>query len=307
MAPNGYVWWYVDALSDDGKHGLTIIAFIGSVFSPYYANARRRAAARGDAVADPLDHCSLNVSLYSTGKKHWTMTERRRAAIHRNATTLQIGPSSLRWADHTLTIDIDEVTVPWPSRVRGRIVVHVPSISQAIFNLDATGRHRWRPLAPSARIDVQLDHPKLAWQGPAYLDSNGGDEPLEDGFIGWQWCRASLADGHTAVMYDGQRRDGSTFSLGASFDRDGNMARFDPPPRALLPTTAWKLTRSTFSEDGFVPVIAKSLEDGPFYARSLVELRVAEQSALAFHETLSLDRFRSRWVQAMLPFRMPRR
>ena len=32
----GYSWWYVDALSDDGRHGLTIIAFLGSVFSPYY-------------------------------------------------------------------------------------------------------------------------------------------------------------------------------------------------------------------------------------------------------------------------------
>ena len=38
----GYVWWYIDALSDDGAHGLTLIAFVGSVFSPYYAWARRR-------------------------------------------------------------------------------------------------------------------------------------------------------------------------------------------------------------------------------------------------------------------------
>lgn len=37
----GYCWWYVDALSDDGKHGITIIAFIGTVFSPWYAWARR--------------------------------------------------------------------------------------------------------------------------------------------------------------------------------------------------------------------------------------------------------------------------
>ena len=42
---NGYAWWYIDALSDDGKQGLTIIAFIGSVFSPYYAWARRRGPA----------------------------------------------------------------------------------------------------------------------------------------------------------------------------------------------------------------------------------------------------------------------
>ena len=315
MAPNGYIWWYVDALSDDGQHGLTIIAFIGSVFSPYYANARRRAAALGgasagadaDAGANPLDHCSLNVSLYSTDKKHWTMTERRQTAIHRDATTLQIGSSALRWADNTLTIDIDEVTVPWPSRVRGQIIVHVPSITQATFNLDEAGRHRWKPLAPSARIDVQLNRPERAWQGAAYLDSNAGDEPLEDAFVGWQWCRAALPDGHTIVMYDGQRHDGSLFTLGKSFDRDGNMTPFDLPPRANLPATSWQLPRSTFSEADFVPVIAKPLEDGPFYARSLVALRLNQQSAMAFHETLSLDRFRSRWVQAMLPFRMPRR
>ena len=36
VAPNGYAWWYIDATSEDGRYGLTIIAFIGSVFSPYY-------------------------------------------------------------------------------------------------------------------------------------------------------------------------------------------------------------------------------------------------------------------------------
>ena len=35
LVPNGgYLWWYVDGISDDGKHGITIIAFVGSVFSP---------------------------------------------------------------------------------------------------------------------------------------------------------------------------------------------------------------------------------------------------------------------------------
>ena len=39
--PGNYLWWYVDALSDDGQHGISIIAFVGSVFSPYYAWANR--------------------------------------------------------------------------------------------------------------------------------------------------------------------------------------------------------------------------------------------------------------------------
>ncbi len=50
VPPHGYAWWYVDALSDDGRHGITLIAFIGSVFSPYYAWTRRR----GRRPAPPL-------------------------------------------------------------------------------------------------------------------------------------------------------------------------------------------------------------------------------------------------------------
>mgnify|MGYP001372749352 CR=1 FL=1 len=42
VTPGGYHWWYLDAMSDDGEHALTVIVFVGSVFSPYYAAARRR-------------------------------------------------------------------------------------------------------------------------------------------------------------------------------------------------------------------------------------------------------------------------
>jgi carotenoid 1,2-hydratase len=56
-------------MSDDGRHGLTIIALIGSVFSPYYAWARRR------GPTDPEHFCALNVALYGVDKG-WAMTER---------------------------------------------------------------------------------------------------------------------------------------------------------------------------------------------------------------------------------------
>lgn len=311
MARNGYVWWYVDALSDDGRHGLTIIAFIGSVFSPYYAHARRRAGAEGGQGADPLNHCSLNVSLYTIDKtaheKRWTMTERGRGSVYRNATTLQIGPSSLRWEHDTLFIEIDEVTVPWPSRVRGKIVLRAPAVGQTTFNLDDAGAHHWRPLAPTARIEVELDKPAWHWQGSAYLDTNAGNSALEDAFIGWQWCRASLADGSTVVLYDGTRRDGSTFQLGKKFDRHGAMTAFEVPPRSVLPASSWRIARSAFGDRDAPPAIIETMEDGPFYARSLLRMRLQGEQAIAFHETLSLDRFRARWVQALLPFRMPRR
>ena len=53
--------------------------------------------------------------------------------------------------------------------------------------------------------------------------------------------------------------------------------------------------------------LARTLEDTPFYARSLVGTRLFGHAATSVHESLDLDRFRSRIVQAMLPFRMPRR
>ena len=49
------------------------------------------------------------------------------------------------------------------------------------------------------------------------------------------------------------------------------------------------------------------LEDTPFYARSRVATRLMGEDCVMMHESLSLDRFARPWIQAMLPFRMPRR
>ena len=51
VAPEGYLWWYVDAISDDGRYGITLIAQLGSCFSPYYASARLW----DDGVIDPAE------------------------------------------------------------------------------------------------------------------------------------------------------------------------------------------------------------------------------------------------------------
>ena len=99
---NGYRWWYLDAFSPDHRFGLTIIAFIGSVFSPYYAAARRRGAAPAEQF------CSLNAILYGPGSKHWAMTERSSKALTRGAEQLRIGPSSLHLEDNVLEFRIDD-------------------------------------------------------------------------------------------------------------------------------------------------------------------------------------------------------
>jgi len=295
---NGYRWWYVDALSDDGRHGITLIAFIGSVFSPYYAAARRRGA------ADPRHHVALNVALYGPPWR-WAMTERGRDRLRAEATRLAIGPSALAWRGDALECSLDEVTAPMPSRLRGRVRV-TPEVSTAhAFRLDAAGRHRWRPLAPRARVEVQLERPALRFAGTGYLDSNDGDAPLEDDFRRWTWSRAAHRDGATTVLYDVERRDGEITSLALRFDAAGRAEPIDAPPPVALAPSGWRIARATRSDDA--AAVERTLQDAPFYARSVVRATLLGERIVAIHESLDLDRFRRRWVQLLLPFRMPRR
>lgn len=295
----GYVWWYVDGISDDGNHALTIIAFIGSVFSPYYALARR--FGRGD----PHNHCALNVALYGCSAKHWALTERTREDLRRDARSLQIGPSRLDWDGDGLVVHVDEITVPWPSRLKGVVRVRPAALTRCVFDLDGEGRHQWHPVAPCAEIEVVMERPRLSWRGHGYLDCNFGDEPLEAAFVEWDWTRAQIGS-RTAVLYDTFPRHGPPVSLALRFDPNGRVEEFAAPPRADLPSTIWRIARHARSDDR-TPHLIKTLEDTPFYARSLVAAQIAGEQTLGVHESLSLDRVANPIVRAMLPFRMPRR
>jgi len=50
--------------------------------------------------------------------------------------------------------------------------------------------------------------------------------------------------------------------------------------------------------------VVETLEDTPFYARSLLATRLLGTEAIAVHESLSMERFASGWVQRLLPFRI---
>jgi carotenoid 1,2-hydratase len=293
VVPGGYLWWYLDGVSDDGAHGVTVIAFVGSVFSPYYAWAGR---------GEPENHVCLNVALYGP-KARWAMTERGRAALSRGETELRIGPSAVRWENGGLTVEIDEVAVPLPRRIRGRVRVVPDALTDRGFVLDSAGRHRWWPIGPAGRVEVELDAPDLAWSGPGYLDTNAGDEPLEAGFRFWNWARAATEEG-ALIAYDAERRDGSRVSLGLKAGRDGSLSDVELPPPADLKRGFWGVARAARGEE---VRLVRTFEDAPFYTRSQLAGHLAGQPFTAVHESLNLDRFASPVVKLMLPFRMPRR
>ena len=311
VANGGYAWWYIDSISDDGLHGLTIIAFVGSVFSPYYAWARRE---HGAANVDPENHCAINVALYDLSNDKrcvnaWAMTERPKEKCQRTSTTFNVGPSSLEWNGNELIIKIDERCAPIPRRLLGTIKL-TPAISPAAHDytvaIDRVGDHLWQPLAPCARVWLDLDRPNLRWQGHGYLDSNRGNAPLESAFKSWQWSRARMKDGSTVALYDVQHKAGSRMQLAHHHSPTGECAPIPTPANCALPTTGWGIARSTQSDGNVAPALIKTLENGPFYARSILSTELLGERVQAMHESLSLTRFANPVVQAMLPFRMPR-
>ena len=280
---------------------------MGSVFSPYYRWAWRHGRARAE------DHCALNVAIYSPGASRWAMTERGHRRVRRGAHEFVIGPSALQWGPQGLTVTIDEVANPLPRRVRGTVRVQPEALCRYVASLDDDGRHRWGPIAPCARAEVEFDSPGLRWQGHAYVDSNEGDEPISEPFTTWDWLRAPVADGSTVVAYDVRQRHGRADRLiGARFRRDGDVDPIELPGRRPLARTGWGISRAMRGEDAGgaaaePPRVLRTLEDTPFYARSLVRADLCGQTVEAMHETLSATRFASPLVQAMLPWRMPRR
>jgi carotenoid 1,2-hydratase len=298
----------LDGVSEDGSTAIVIIALLGSPFSPRYARER---AAGGPARA--LDFCAMNVAVYGPRGRLWALTEQRIDDVDREASALSLGRSTMRWEGDKLVVDLDELTSPFPravpQRVKGRVTFRPGGVGQAACPLDDAGLHTWWPVAPMGRIEVDLSEPGVRFTGHGYHDANAGDTPLESAFSRWSWCRARVDDDRAAITYDVVDRRGRERSLALEISRaDGGVARVEPVPTASLeplPATLWRLPRSARTE-GAAPRVHRELEDGPFYARTLVETRLGGRSIVAMHETMSLDRLAQGWVRFLLGFKIGR-
>src|SRR6056297_559017 len=295
---NGYAWWYIDGISDDGTRALSVIAFIGSVFSPWYAWSGRRS---------PDNNVCINVATYGPGGR-FTMTDRGRAALRQTETEFTVGPSSLRWQGDALVIDINEISSPpMISRVRGQIRVIPSALTSVEMPLTPDGAHIWRPFAPTCDIEVDLDAPGWTWTGHGYFDANFGTRALEQDFSHWTWGRYPTRDGSTC-FYDAKRLDGSELGVGIRFDAAGHAQAIDsPPPKTPIRRSLWAVARDTRADPGYQPQQVKAMLDAPFYCRSAVRTCIDGEETVGVHEALDLTRFRSPLLKPMLAVRVPRR
>ena len=111
------------------------------------------------------------------------MTDRGRSALRQTASRLEVGPSMMRWEDGRLIIDINEISShPLISRVRGQIRVTPSAVTGVELALTPDRAHVWRPFAPVADIEVEIDRPGWTWSGHGYFDANFGTRALEEDF-----------------------------------------------------------------------------------------------------------------------------
>ena len=212
----------------------------------------------------------------------------------------------MAWDGDALIVEFNERSAPLPWRVKGRIRLKPSALCHFVTSLDAKERHRWGPIAPCARIDVQLEQPGVSWSGPAYMDSNEGDEAIENAFVDWDWSRARLHDGSTAVIYDVRPSIGPGRVIAQRFAPDGTTSAFEPPARQRLPSSKWLVARSIRTEQGPPARVLETLEDTPFYVRSTLASGLLGEQVISIHESLSIPRLVSLPVRLMLPWRMPR-
>lgn len=284
-------------MSECGEHSLVVIALLGNVFSPRYRSAR---VALGER-AEPLSFCSMHVAL-GGARSRFALTEGELVRV--SAEQLVIGQSSLSLEAGGLRARLCERTA-FGRRVEGCVRVQFPRLLDVEVQLDARGRHRWTPLAPVAVAHVDLEQPRLRFQGHAYLDANEGREGLEDAFHRWSWARLRGDDGSTLVTYDTEEVDGARTER-TFLCADGVLVEH-AGGQGLEPA---RLGRSWFAMEpssrldprGLCSV--KTMQDAPFYVRSELEARVFGRRVRGVHEWLDLQRYVNPWVQRMIPYRM---
>ncbi|MGV8938186.1 MAG: carotenoid 1,2-hydratase [Allorhizobium sp.] len=276
------------------------------MFSPYYHWSGRH---------QPEDHVAFNIALYTPTGDFWAMTERGRANLSRDAERLAIGESTMEMRDGKLLIRFAETALCWPGQrlwpkaISGTIEITPAIVCNDLFFLDGKGHHVWSPRMPSATASIACEAlPGGGWHGRAYHDTNFGDRPIEQDFIGWDWARGSAGpDGDTVIFYDALLRTGERRRLGLRTDGQGGLQTVDMPERREMPKAFWGVRGGIACEDAGSPKILRRLEDSPFYTRSLVETVMSGKPLTMVHETLDCIRLSNPLVRLMLPFRMPRR
>lgn len=222
--------------------------------------------------------------------------------MERRPDAFALSGSRLERSSDALVIHLDERSAPWGTPLRGKVRIALEAGAPVPFRLDRAGDHHWWPLGARATAEVELDAPSVSFRGSAYHDCNFGRVPLEATFSRWNWSRADVGD-DVAIVYDVLERDGTAEPFGVRVTPTGVEPLY-AATQIPLPNGGWGVGRATRAH-GDASVV-RTLEDTPFYTRSMLQSTFEGQRVLGMHESLDLERFTKPWVQFLLPFRIRR-
>lgn len=245
----------------------------------------------------------MNVALYSRGAARWSLVERPVAERDRTSTGVQIGASTMEWQGDRIVVRIDELSSPLGRRLRGSVSLVPEALPAREMTIDRRGEHRWWPIAPLARIEVDFAHPSLRFSGHGYLDANAGRAPLESAFHHWTWGRGR-GDAAALLTYDVTDLDGQQRALALRFTEHGDTEHIARTSTVPVGRSVWALERRARVDAGGTARLVRGLEDGPFYTRALVEGRLGGEKLTCVHEVLAAHRLGRRWVNALTRCRM---
>lgn len=298
-AHGGFAWWYTDAVDADGN-GAVLIWSWGLPFLPGYLSGAREG--RGvPARARP----SLNVSFYRGGKPDFYLLQtyhEDEAEMDRQG-NLRFGRNRIRRLDDGhVRVELDCDLPQTRARLMGTVDVRgVPARLAEGLNPSPDPSHRWTPVLGPCRmvVDARVGREHYELDAPAYHDRNEGTRRFDDlGIDHWIWGRLAEPE-RTTIWYLTYGKSGPPVAWGAELLADGSVHLvpgiqpiIETPRRGPFGLRTWDRVRllDARGEDWLRVEVGARVDDGPFYARTLVEASRKDATGPGLGEWIVPDR-----------------
>lgn len=320
-----YEWWYLDAISSDGRTAVVFIWFAGLPFSPdALTNHERGRSSRA------LDHVAMFTAVYVDGKQiAYALNRHDKSTFEaeRDALRVRVGPNVLEPSSgNGFTARIDAPMLFGGGRLVGEFELLPVVTADGVFPEGGTELdHLWNPLAPACSVSGSLrltgrdgsEGWSTAFEGVGYLDHNYGRRPLTEGIRRWSWGRAHLGD-TTLVFYQNEPMDGLVEAVLGVVDSGENVpcsdVRFTTSEwrrRILCPRFPDVMRVEGMREGAPVRMEARRrhiVDWGPFYMRFLSDVTAnvggRELSGFGITEYLDPRGLRARWLRPLIKTRI---
>ncbi len=323
-APGGFVWWYIDAVDADGN-GLVMIWSFGLPFLPGYLDSARRGN-----PATPGMRPSLNLMTFRAGETDVFHLEEFDPAAAEwvqgdGQETWRFGDTSIDLKSEAgrvyLEAELDCAVPGSKDRLRGTVKAEGAATRfapEAAAGFDDS-HHGWNPVAGPVHTEAILDfgaRPVLRLQDLGYLDRNLGFVPFDrlgiDHWIWGRWVEADRTRVFFSLFVDDPDAEPQAWLVeveaGGRMTVDGHaVCRLERGRSGAFGMPYWDEIEMQSSLGDVTSRHVRLVEDGPFYLRSLCELRdAAGRYGRGVTEWIRPDRVDRAWQRPLVAMRVHR-